>query len=80
MITWATSDGRDEGGDRVVPAASTIKLFVASAFWRSAFDPAEVVEVPAVPWSLAVAVCSAPAALPGEVAALAGSLVRVNSS
>jgi len=53
VITWATSDGRDEGGDRVVPAASTIKLFVASAFWRSAFDPAEVVEVPAVPWSLA---------------------------
>ena len=53
MITWAVSDGREEGGDRVVPAASTIKLFVASAFWRSALDPAEQVDVPDVPWSLA---------------------------
>ena len=53
MITWATSDGREEGGDRVVPAASTIKLFVASAFWRSELDPNERVEVPAVPWSVA---------------------------
>ena len=33
MITWAASDGREEGGERVVAAASTIKLFVASAFW-----------------------------------------------
>ena len=53
MITWAVSDGREEGGDRVVPAASTIKLFVASAFWRSGLDPAEPVEAPAVPWSVA---------------------------
>jgi hypothetical protein len=58
VITWATSDGREEGGDRVVPAASTIKLFVASAFWRCVsencgLDPAERVEVPAVPWSVA---------------------------
>ena len=53
MITWATSDGREEGGDRVVPAASTIKLFVASASWRSDLDPEEQVEVPAVPWSVA---------------------------
>ena len=53
MITWATSDGREEGGDRVVPAASTIKLFIASAFWRSGLDPEEQVEVPAVPWSVA---------------------------
>jgi beta-lactamase class A len=53
VISWATSDGRDAHGDRVVPAASTIKLFVASAFWRSHLDPAERVEVPAVPWSLA---------------------------
>ena len=53
MITWAASDGREEGGDRVVPAASTIKLFVASAFWRSGLDPAERVEVPPVPWSVA---------------------------
>jgi beta-lactamase class A len=58
VITWATSDGREEGGDRVVPAASTIKLFVASAFWRSALDPAERVEVPAVPWSVADALSS----------------------
>ena len=53
MITWATSDGRDEGGDRVVPAASTIKLFVASAFWRSGLDPSERAAVVETPWSLA---------------------------
>ena len=53
MITWALSAGREEGGDRVVPAASTIKLFVCSAFWRSELDPGEVVDVPAVPWSVA---------------------------
>jgi hypothetical protein len=58
VITWATSDGREEGGDRVVPAASTIKPFVASAFWRSGLDPAEVVDVPTVPWSLADALSS----------------------
>ena len=43
MITWAVSDGREEGGDRVVPAASTIKLFICSAFWRSGLDSAEAV-------------------------------------
>jgi hypothetical protein len=53
VITWAASDGREEGGDRVVPAASTIKIFVASAFWRSDLDPAERVEVPAAAWSVA---------------------------
>ena len=53
MITWAASDGRDEGGSHVVPAASTIKIFVASAFWRSRLDPGERVEVPHVPWSVA---------------------------
>jgi hypothetical protein len=53
VITWATSDGRDDRGDRVVPAASTIKLFVASAFWRAQLDPLERVEVPAVAWSVA---------------------------
>ena len=53
MITWAASDGRESGGDRVVPAASTIKIFVVSAFWRSGLDPSERVEVPPVPWSLA---------------------------
>lgn len=53
MIAWATSDGREENGDRVVPAASTIKLFVASAFWRSTLDPAEPVEVPHAGWSVA---------------------------
>jgi beta-lactamase class A len=58
VITWATSDGREEGGDRVVPAASTIKLFVVSAFWRSGLDPAEPVEVPAVSWSVADALSS----------------------
>ena len=58
MITWATSDGREEGGARVVPAASTIKLFIASAFWRSDLDPGERVEVPAVRWSVADALSS----------------------
>ncbi|MFZ1880460.1 MAG: serine hydrolase [Gaiellaceae bacterium] len=53
MITWAASDGREDGGDRVVPAASTIKIFVASAFWRSALDPAERVAVPPAAWSVA---------------------------
>lgn len=58
MITWAASDGREQGGDRVVPAASTIKIFVVSAFWRAAreargLDPAERVEVPPATWSLA---------------------------
>jgi beta-lactamase class A len=53
VITWAASDGREEGGDRVVPAASTIKIFVASAFWRSGLDPAEPVGVPAAAWSVA---------------------------
>jgi hypothetical protein len=53
VITWAASDGREEGGDRVVPAASTIKLFVASAFWRSALDPRERVAVPPAAWSVA---------------------------
>ena len=53
MITWAASDGREEGGDRVVPAASTIKIFVASAFWRSGLDPAARVAVPPAAWSVA---------------------------
>ena len=53
MISWATSEGRHSDGDRVVPAASTVKLFVASAFWRSGLDPSERVEVPPAPWSLA---------------------------
>jgi hypothetical protein len=53
VIMWATSDGRDEGGERVVPAASTIKIFVASAFWRSGTDPDEPVAVAETPWSVA---------------------------
>jgi beta-lactamase class A len=58
VITWAASDGRGDGAERVVPAASTIKLFIASAFWRSGLDPAERVEVPPVPWSVADALAS----------------------
>jgi Beta-lactamase enzyme family len=53
VITWATSYGREEGGERVVPAASTIKLFVASAFWRSGLDASEPVDVPPLGWSVA---------------------------
>jgi len=58
VITWATSDGREEGGDRVVAAASTIKLFVASAFWRSGLDPAQRVSVGPAGWSVADALAS----------------------
>jgi beta-lactamase class A len=48
-ISWAwvdpaTGDEGDEDGERVFPAASTVKLFVASAFWRSALDPDELVD------------------------------------
>jgi beta-lactamase class A len=53
VISWAVSDGREHEGDRVVPSASTIKPIIASAFWRSGLDPAERVDVPEVPWSLA---------------------------
>ena len=59
MITWATSDGREQDGATVVPAASTIKIFVASAFWRSGLDPRERVEVPEAGWSVADALSSA---------------------
>ena len=40
---WVDPDSGEEAhedGERVVPAASTIKLFIASAFWRSARIPA----------------------------------------
>ena len=58
MIRWAACDpdsgsSAGEGADEQLPAASTIKLFVASAFWRSALDPAERAQVPAVAWSVA---------------------------
>lgn len=53
MISWAVSDGREHEAERVVPAASTIKPVVASAFWRSGLDPAERVDVPPAPWSVA---------------------------
>src|SRR5581483_2480886 len=59
VISWATSDGRERDGDRVVPAASTIKLFVVSAFWRSGLDHGEAVDVPPVPWSVADSLASA---------------------
>ena len=58
MISWAVSDGREHDGNRVVPAASTIKLVIASAFWRSGLDPAERVDVPAVPWSVSDALAA----------------------
>jgi beta-lactamase class A len=50
LIRWArvdlaTGDLTHDGGEEQLPAASTIKLFVASAFWRSDLDPNEVVEV-----------------------------------
>jgi beta-lactamase class A len=50
LIRWAridlaTGDLTHDGGDEQLPAASTIKLFVASAFWRSGLDPDEIVDV-----------------------------------
>jgi beta-lactamase class A len=52
MIAWAALDPAirsvmDEGGDRVVPAASTIKLFVYSAFRRSQLNANETAAAPA---------------------------------
>jgi beta-lactamase class A len=46
VITWAEIDPTggtcaDDGGRRVVPAASTIKLFIYSAFRRSQLAPGE---------------------------------------
>lgn len=46
MIRWAAVDATtgklaSEGGEEQLPAASTIKVFVASAFWRSGLDPHE---------------------------------------
>ena len=52
MIAWASSDGREENGGVQLPAASTIKLFVASAFWRSGLDPDEPAPVEPTPFSL----------------------------
>jgi beta-lactamase class A len=50
MIAWAVLDpasgsAMHEDGERVVPAASTIKLFIYSAFRRSELDPSEPVPV-----------------------------------
>ncbi|TML28835.1 MAG: serine hydrolase [Actinobacteria bacterium] len=51
MIAWAAldPDGGDvehEHGHEVMPAASTIKLFVYSAFRRAELDPSEAVAAP----------------------------------
>jgi beta-lactamase class A len=52
VIRWAVCDPDSgafdgDGADEQLPAASTIKLFVASAFWRSQLDPDELVgEIP----------------------------------
>ena len=51
MIAWAAVDPATgaldhENGDVVVPAASTIKLFVYSAFRRSRLDPDDVAPAP----------------------------------
>ena len=51
-LSWATNTGVERDGERVVPAASTVKIFIASAFWRSALDPSEPAEVEPTPWSL----------------------------
>jgi beta-lactamase class A len=66
-VSWAWVDPRTgeeghEGGERVVPAASTIKLFVASAFWRSELDPGEPVETVPPAGSAGVAEYLSPAA------------------
>jgi beta-lactamase class A len=51
MISWAVIDPESgavehEHGDDVMPAASTIKLFIYSAYRRSELDPTEVVAAP----------------------------------
>jgi beta-lactamase class A len=52
VIAWAAvkpalTHVEHDHGDRVLPAASTIKLFVYSAFRRSTLDPEEAVASPA---------------------------------
>jgi hypothetical protein len=37
----ASGDEAHQHGEGLVPAASTIEIFVASAFWRSGLDPDE---------------------------------------
>jgi beta-lactamase class A len=54
VISWAavdvaTDELREERGDTQVPAASTIKLFVALAFWTSDLDPDETISVADLP-------------------------------
>jgi beta-lactamase class A len=66
-ISWAwvdpaTGEDAHEDGERIVPAASTIKLFVASAFWRSSLDPGELVEHVAPAGSAGVAEYLSPGA------------------
>ena len=53
-ITWsvvdvATGAARSDRGDTQVAAASTIKLFVALAFWTSNLDPDETIRVAEIP-------------------------------
>jgi beta-lactamase class A len=67
VISWAwvdTATGAEghADGERVVPAASTIKLFVASAFWRSGLDPDEPVHEVAPAGSAGVAEYLSPGA------------------
>jgi beta-lactamase class A len=45
-VDLASGETRHEHGEDEVAAASTIKLFVVSAFWRSTLDPREPVDVP----------------------------------
>jgi hypothetical protein len=51
-LSWAAISGLEHDAESVVPAASTIKIFIASAFWRSSLDPREPVAVEPTPWSL----------------------------
>jgi beta-lactamase class A len=66
-LSWAwvdpkTGEEAHEDGERVLPAASTIKLFVASAFWRSSLDPDEQVDAVRPAGSAGVAEYLSPAA------------------
>jgi beta-lactamase class A len=67
VISWAwvdpaTGEEAHQEGERVLPAASTIKLFVASAFWRSDLDPEEPVAAVPPAGSAGVAEYLSPAA------------------
>jgi beta-lactamase class A len=71
VITWAVVDATrgdttDEHGRHIVPAASTIKLFIYSAFQRSQLDPDETASATATGGSGVAEYLSSPLPLAGH--------------